>query len=181
MMADTTQDAAAGAAGETVIWKIRTALRATFYVWVLAIVLAVLLGLVGGPLAAVPIVLALLWTAWRWLTSYELTSERLIIRSGFLVRKREEVELFRVRDFSLSRPLHWLVLGLGTIGLTTRDQSAPNILIGPIAMPETRLDELRRATVARQNKVRFREVEVSSAADDHHDGHGGHDAGGLPG
>lgn len=180
MMAETTQDAAAGAAGETVIWKIRTALRASFYVWVLAIVLAVLLGLIGGPLAAVPIVLALVWTAWRWLTSYELTSERLIIRSGLLVRKREEVELFRVRDFALSRPLQWLVLGLGTIGLTTRDQSAPNILIGPIAMPETRLDELRRATVARQNRVRFREVEVSSAGDEHHDGHG-HDAGGLPG
>jgi uncharacterized membrane protein YdbT with pleckstrin-like domain len=183
-MAETTQDAAAGAAGETVIWKIRTALRATFYAWVVAIVLAVLLGLLSGPLAAVPIVLVLLWTGWRWLTSYELTTERLIIRSGFLVRKREEVELFRVRDFSLSRPLQWLVLGLGTIGLTTRDQSAPNILIGPISQPETRLDELRRATVARQNRVRFREVEVSSAGDEQHDGHGdsgGHGGGALPG
>lgn len=178
-MADTSQDAAAGAAGETAIWKIRTALRASFYVWVLAIVLAVLLGMVGGPLAAVPVILAVVWTAWRWLTSYELTSERLIIRSGLLVRKREEIELFRVRDFSLSRPLQWLVLGLGTVGLTTRDQSAPNILIGPISMPETRLDELRKATVARQNRVRFREVEVSSAGDEQH-GHG-HDAGGLPG
>lgn len=181
-MADTSQDAAAGAAGETVIWKLRTALRASFYVWVIAIVLAVLLGMVGGPLAAVPVILAVVWTAWRWLTSYELTSERLIIRSGLLVRKREEIELFRVRDFSLSRPLQWLVLGLGTIGLTTRDQSAPNILIGPIAMPETRLDELRKATVARQNRVRFREVEVSSAGDEQHGGdHGGHGAGGLPG
>ncbi len=182
-MAETTQDAAAGAAGETVIWKIRTALRASFYVWVLAIVLAVLIGMIGGPVpAAAPIIVAIVWTAWRWLVSYELTSERLIIRSGLLVRKREEIELFRVRDFSLSRPLQWLVLGLGTIGLTTRDQSAPNILIGPIAMPETRLDELRKAAVARQNRVRFREVEVSSAGDDHHhDGHGGHDAGPLPG
>jgi uncharacterized membrane protein YdbT with pleckstrin-like domain len=187
MMADTSQDAAqdspSGAAGETVIWKLRTALRASFYVWVIAIVLAVLLGMIGGPVpAAAPVILAVVWTAWRWLTSYELTSERLIIRSGLLVRKREEIELFRVRDFSLSRPLQWLVLGLGTIGLTTRDQSAPNILIGPIAMPETRLDELRRATVARQNRVRFREVEVSSAGDEQHGGdHGGHGAGGLPG
>lgn len=183
-MAETTrgaaQDTPTGAAGETTIWKIHTALRATFYIWVLAVVLAVLIGLIGGPLAAVPLVLALVWTAWRWLTSYELTTERLIIRSGFLVRRREEVELFRVRDFSLSRPLHWLVLGLGTVGLTTRDQSAPNILIGPIAAPETRLDELRRATVARQNRVRFREVEVSSAGDDLEGLHG--DPGGpLPG
>ncbi len=74
------------------------------------------------------------------------------------------------------------MLGLGTVGLTTRDQSAPNILIGPIAMPETRLDELRKATVARQNRVRFREVEVSSAGDEqHHGGHAGHDAGGRRG
>ncbi|MGO4725150.1 MULTISPECIES: PH domain-containing protein [unclassified Inquilinus] len=183
-MADTTQDTAAGAAGETTIWKIRTALRASAYGWILAIVLAVLLGLVAGPLAAVPIVLALAWTAWRALTSYELTSERLIIRSGFLVRKREEVELFRVRDFSMSRPLQWMVLGLGTVGLTTRDQSAPNIIIGPIAGADAKLDELRRATVARQNRVRFREVEVSSAGDEQHDGHGdhgGHGAGPLPG
>lgn len=179
-MADTIQDAAVSAAGETTIWKIRTALRATAYGWIAAIVLAVLLGLIAGPLAAIPIVLALVWTAWRWLTSYELTSERLIIRSGLLVRKREEIELFRVRDFALSRPLQWLVLGLGTVGLTTRDQSAPNIVIGPISTPETRLDELRRATVARQNRVRFREVEVSSA-DEGHDGHGDHDAGPLPG
>ena len=70
----------------------------------LAIVLAVLLGLLAGPLAGVPIVLALVWTGWRWLTSYELTSERLIIRTGFLVRKREEVELFRVRAFWLRLP-----------------------------------------------------------------------------
>ncbi|MGO4129165.1 PH domain-containing protein [Inquilinus sp. YAF38] len=181
-MAETTQDAAAAVAGESTIWKIRTSLRASLYGWIVAIVLAVLLGLLAGPLAAIPIVLALVWTAWRWLTSYELTTERLIIRSGLLVRKREEVELFRVRDFSLSRPLQWMVLGLGTVGLTTRDQSAPNILIGPIAEPDAKLDDLRRATVARQNRVRFREVEVSSAGgDEHHDGHGGHDAGALPG
>jgi uncharacterized membrane protein YdbT with pleckstrin-like domain len=181
-MAETTQDATAAAAGETTIWKIRTSLRASLYGWIVAIVLAVLLGLLAGPLAAVPIVLALVWTAWRWLTSYELTSERLIIRSGFLVRKREEIELFRVRDFSMSRPLQWMVLGLGTVGLTTRDQSAPNILIGPVAEPDAKLDDLRRATVARQNRVRFREVEVSSAGEEHHDGqgdHGGHGAGPL--
>lgn len=177
-MADSTQDTAADAAGETQIWKIRTALLANLYVWIAAVVLAVLFSLLSGPLAVVPIAAAVAWTGWRWLTSFELTSERLIIRSGFLVRKREEVELFRVRDFSLSRPLPWLVLGLGTVGLTTRDQSAPNILIGPIAQPETRLDELRRATVARQNRVRFREVEVSSADEGHGDlDHPGHGAG----
>ena len=55
-------------AGWWAFGPISTALRASFYVWMIAIVLAVLLGLVGGPLAVVPIVLALVWTAWRWLT-----------------------------------------------------------------------------------------------------------------
>jgi uncharacterized membrane protein YdbT with pleckstrin-like domain len=129
-------------------------------------VLAIAAGLAFPLLAAIPLLVALIWTLLTKLTSYELTTERLIVRSGLINRKREEIELFRLRDFTLNRPFWWLILGLGTITVTTSDATTPTLCIGPIAEPEARLDALRRATVDRQRRVRFRDVELSDTAGD---------------
>jgi uncharacterized membrane protein YdbT with pleckstrin-like domain len=146
---------------EPTIWKVRISPLADLYFWILAIAIAIVLALVYPPGAAVPIIVMIGWTLWRLLTSWELTSERLIRRTGLLVRHREEVELFRIRDFELRRPLQWMILGLGIIRIATRDMTAPEMIIGPISDPEARLDALRRAAMERQEKVRFREIETT--------------------
>ena len=58
-------------------------------------------------------------------TVYKLTEEKLIVESGFLSKKEEEVRLYRIVDFTLKRPLSQRIFGLGTIHYCTGDKSTP--------------------------------------------------------
>ena len=58
-------------------------------------------------------------------TVYKLTKEKLLIESGFLSKKEEEVRLYRIMDFTLKRPLAQRIWGLGTIHCCTADKSTP--------------------------------------------------------
>lgn len=59
------------------------------------------------------------------LTRYRLGQGQLVTDTGILGRHSEMMELYRVRDVSLERPFHLLVLGLGTIVLHTEDRTMP--------------------------------------------------------
>lgn len=58
-------------------------------------------------------------------TRYCLTKDKLLIDTGFLSRKEEEIRLYRILDITLKRPLNQRVWGLGTIVLNTADKSTP--------------------------------------------------------
>ncbi len=58
-------------------------------------------------------------------TVYKLTEEKLLIESGFLSKKEEEVRLYRVMDLTLNRSLEQRIFGLGTIHCCTGDKSTP--------------------------------------------------------
>ena len=58
-------------------------------------------------------------------TVYKLTDEKLIIESGFLSKKEEEIRLYRILDLTLNRPLAQRVFGVGTIHCCTGDKSTP--------------------------------------------------------
>ena len=58
-------------------------------------------------------------------TVYRLTSEKLLIQTGFLNRKEEEIRLYRILDITLRRSLGEIMFGLGTIHCCTADKTAP--------------------------------------------------------
>ncbi|MBQ3100466.1 MAG: PH domain-containing protein [Clostridia bacterium] len=58
-------------------------------------------------------------------TVYKLTGEKLLIESGFLSKKEEEIRLYRILDLTLKRPLGQRIWGLGTIHCCTADRSTP--------------------------------------------------------
>ena len=58
-------------------------------------------------------------------TVYKLTEEKLLIESGFLNKKEEEVRLYRIMDVTLRRSLGERLFGLGTIHCCSADQSTP--------------------------------------------------------
>ncbi len=62
-------------------------------------------------------------------TRYCLTEEKLLIDTGFLNRKEEEIRLYRVLDITLKRPLSQRIWNLGTIVLNTADKSTPEFAI----------------------------------------------------
>lgn len=58
-------------------------------------------------------------------TEYTLTKEKLIIQTGFLNIKQEEVRLYRIMDVTLNRSLRQRIWGLGTIHCCSADRSTP--------------------------------------------------------
>lgn len=62
-------------------------------------------------------------------TTYHLTPEKLLIRSGILNTKEEEIRLYRIMDVTLQRSLWERLFGLGTIHCCSADKSTPEFEI----------------------------------------------------
>ena len=71
------------------------------------------------------IIFGLPWT----FTRYSLTQDKLVIDTGFISRKEDEIRLYRILDITLDRPLGQRIWGLGTIRLNTADKSSPEVSI----------------------------------------------------
>lgn len=91
---------------------------------------------IAGPLSAS----LLLWSAHlvatfaaRAALRYTLTAERLEIEKGFFPRRRQSIELWRVRELVLEETLLERVRGVGRITVLCSDPVAPSLDIGPVA------------------------------------------------
>lgn len=62
-------------------------------------------------------------------TTYHLTGDKLLIRSGVLNTKEEEIRLYRIMDVTLKRSLWERLFGLGTIHCCSADKSTPEFEI----------------------------------------------------
>ena len=58
-------------------------------------------------------------------TKYTLTKEKMLIDTGVLNKKQEEVRLYRILDLTLTRSLAQRIFGLGTISCKTSDKALP--------------------------------------------------------
>ena len=68
-------------------------------------------------------------------TRYSLTSEKLLIDTGFLRRNEEEVRLYRILDITLRRSLGQRIFGIGTIHCCSADKSTPEFDIKHVKRP----------------------------------------------
>jgi uncharacterized membrane protein YdbT with pleckstrin-like domain len=155
---------------EQILWQGRPGQILNLGTYILFGLITVGLGLVGalffrGLLFALP--LPLLALGWTWLdlemTHFELTSERLRIRTGILTRKMEEIELFRVRDIAQEEPLFQRLCGCGTLRLLTSDGSAHTVVLPAIAAVERVRELLRKAVLAQRRTHKVREVDFFDA------------------
>ena len=87
------------------------------------------LGLYLSCVLLLPLPLAL----WRYLqahtTYYTLTGERLICQQGVLHRTSDEVELYRIKDYTIVSPLLYRWFGLADLVLMTSDQTHPTLVL----------------------------------------------------
>lgn len=119
------------------------------------------------PLAPLALTLAaLVIFAWKWIgylgATYEVTPERLIIHRGIFVKSIDEIELYRVKDVRLDFTLISQWANLGTIGITSSDETTRN---GALTLPDIhnarqRREELRLLVDAARQKRRVREIDM---------------------
>jgi uncharacterized membrane protein YdbT with pleckstrin-like domain len=105
-----------------------------------------------------------LWALCQWIGTkchrYEITSERIKITTGLLSRRTQEIELYRVRDYSLVEPFWLRLVGCGDVVLSTADRSTPNTVLH--AVPHaTGLKDQIRAHTERMRRIRgVRDFEI---------------------
>lgn len=101
---------------------------------------------------------------WKWLvvknTKYELTTERLRMRSGVLNKSADELELYRVQDYRLEQPLFLRLFSLGNIVLSTYDQSHPLVVLKAIPNSEALLEQVRSCVELARSRKHVREINV---------------------
>ena len=95
-----------------------------------------------------------------WSVRYEITSTRFLYHHGILVRQHDEIELRRIRDYRIIRPMFSQALGLGIIYLITRDETFPVLKIGPFDDARKIHDIIRAGVEAHQKATGYREFEA---------------------
>ena len=100
-----------------------------------------------------------------------LTRQRLRIRTGVFSKQNEDVELYRVKDWSLEEPLNQRVFGKGKISIFSSDRSSPELHLQWISKPSAFVEALRGAVEAVRDSKRVRELDMGmedDAGNPHH-------------
>ncbi len=113
--------------------------------------------------------LAIFWAGWRWLSvhceHYELTTQRIRVTTGVLNQKIDEIELYRVKDLTMTRAFWMRIVGLSSIHLKTSDRTLPTLTIPAISNGEELREQLREQVEKIRDKKRVREMDFADTGD----------------
>lgn len=95
----------------------------------------------------------------NWVVQYEITPTRLMYHHGILVRRHDQIELRRIRDFEVTQPIFSQSMGLGRVKLITRDETHPIFKMGPFVNAREIEEFVREGMEAHQRATGYRELE----------------------
>ena len=93
-------------------------------------------------------------------TVYEVTDERIKLKTGILNQEIDECELYRIRDYKIVKPFFQRIFGLGNIELITSDRSNLRINLNGIKDPENLYNIIRDNVEKVRRKTGTREIDV---------------------
>ena len=106
---------------------------------------------------------------WKWLVvrcqRFEITTERLKMIEGVLNQDIDEIELYRVKDTRILRPIWLRFFGLGNVVLETSDRTHPRPVLSAIKDAAEVREELRRHVENLRDQKRVREVDFDETSD----------------
>ncbi len=93
-------------------------------------------------------------------TKYTLNANKLLLNTGILHLKEEEILLYRIRDISFSQSVADRVFGVGTLIVTSTDSSNPQLEIKHVKNPRKVKEALSTCIEEdrRQRKIRATEL-----------------------
>jgi uncharacterized membrane protein YdbT with pleckstrin-like domain len=102
----------------------------------------------------------------KWLanlaTTYEVTSDRLILHKGILAKSIDEIELYRVKDVRIDFTIVNQIADIGTITITSSDETtrvAP-LVIRDVDHARARRESLRDLVNAARRERGVREIDM---------------------
>lgn len=128
---------------EKLVQKIRPTIAYAFlsnFKYLLLLLLAALSGLLFHPYSFLLMIVffaVFFWKIMQVVTlSYYLYEEVLIVRSGIIAVKFDALELFRVKDYRVTRNGMERILGLMSLTLYTADISSPTLILRGIEVSD---------------------------------------------
>ena len=88
------------------------------------------------------------------LIRYQLSNERLIVEHGFIGRRTEEIDLYRVNDVGVEQNVLERIVGIGDVRIETTDATSPTHQLLNVPDPDRVKDLIRAA--ARSERQRRR-------------------------
>jgi len=157
---------------ENVVWKGQSNQLINFWPFVISFLVAVafIAGGIWGPAwVAWGIVIPLVYGFWTWLTTrcrvYELTNERMRVYEGVLNQTINEVELYRVKDTRIQKPIWLRVFGLSTVVLDTSDRNLPELDLEAVRDGMGLRENIRKYVEILRDQKRVREVDFEGGED----------------
>ena len=151
---------------ETTLWQGSPSqwLNLGHYLFALLLTAGAITGGLFFPPAFALIAVPFFYVGWRFLvvrsTRFELTTERLRLTRGVFNQKIDEIELYRVKDISMIRPLWMRLTGLASVILETSDRSQPTLVLPAISNGVDLRENLRRQVEAIRDRKRVRELDM---------------------
>jgi uncharacterized membrane protein YdbT with pleckstrin-like domain len=156
---------------ETLIWKGTPSQWTNFGMYFFCLLLTA--GIVAAyflwrpqpqPLVFVGLVIPAVLALSRWLRTrcqvYEITSERIRTSTGLLSRTTTELELYRVRDYTVEEPLALRLIGRGNIVLQTSDRTNPRLVLRAVPNVKVLKDEIRTHTERMRQLRGVRDLDI---------------------
>ena len=107
--------------------------------------------------------LPLPFALWKYLTArttrYALTTDRLICQQGILHRTQDEIELYRIKDYTISAPLLYRWLGISNLVLFTSDKTHPTLVLSGIREAYQVKELIRTQVEALRTQKGVREID----------------------
>jgi uncharacterized membrane protein YdbT with pleckstrin-like domain len=109
-----------------------------------------------------------LWLLVRWYQTlgrhYRITTRRIVVETGVLSKKLEQIDLYRVADYTVERPFGQRIMGTGNLLLKTFDKTTPELNVMAIKVDVVKLYEsVRAATEADKRRRGVRMVDYENA------------------
>jgi uncharacterized membrane protein YdbT with pleckstrin-like domain len=155
---------------ETLVWKGTPSQWTNFgaYLFCLLLAAAVVAAYVivtpRQPLILIGLAIPAVWMLSRWLGTkshtYEITTERIRVSTGLLSRVTTELELYRVRDYTITEPFWLRLVGRGDIILQTADRTNPVLVIHAVPGVNTLKDQIRTHTERMRQLRGVRDLEI---------------------
>lgn len=96
-------------------------------------------------------------------TTYRITTQRIVVERGIFSKRMEQIDLYRVVDYVVERPLGQRMMGTGNVVLEAMDKTTPELRIMDVRTDVVALYErLRYATEAEKRRRGVRLVDVES-------------------
>jgi uncharacterized membrane protein YdbT with pleckstrin-like domain len=156
---------------ETVLWKGSPSQWTNFGSYLFCLLLAA--GIVAAyfltPQAPVLILAALVipvvFAFARWWKirsqSYEITTERIRVSTGLLSRRTTELEMYRVRDYTVVEPFWLRLIGRGNLIIETSDRTTPQTVLRAVPAVNSLKDQVRIHTERMRQLRGVRDLEIN--------------------